>query len=314
MKNLGKMLLVTLVTLGLLVACGSKDAGTGGAEAGAKVKVGIGSVQTVSEKDEGEKAEFNAIVVGVALQDDKIVHVSIDQSQQKVAVEGEEAVMDLAQTKKQQGDAYDMKKASPIGKEWFEQIEAVEKDLVGKTKDEAVAYFAGDDVKSSATITVDAFSEALVKAIDTAVEVDGAAKVGFGYDLSVKADDKGAQSVVDFAMVAVDADGKIVKALLDNSQEKAELTEGKLVGKNIGKTKGELKEAYGMKEFGPADAIGVEWYEQNNSLMEALVGKTIDEVAALTLESEDIKSSVTIHIDAAQAAIANAAKALVDVK
>ncbi len=298
MKKLSKVLFASLIALSLLVACGGGKT-DGGETAGGSVKIGVASTQVVAVDEDG-KAAFDTVVVGVALEDDKVSYVSIDHSQQSAVVEGGEAVIEAQKTKKEKKEDYNMKDVSPIGKEWYEQIEALETELVGKTKDEVTTYLTGDDVKTAATIQLGEIEKALVKAIDSAVAVEGAAKVGLGYHVSVSGGDKDAQSVLEYAMIAVDADGKIVKALLDNAQEKALLEDGKLVAAEIGKTKGELKDAYDMKKASP---IEKEWNEQNDALMEALVGKTIAEATELKPGEGDIESSVTIHIDGVQAAL-----------
>lgn len=314
MKKMFKVLVAMIVTMGLLVACGGS--GKGGA-----VKLGIGSVQNVKEIEDRATGlpgvEFNTVVVGVALQDDKVAYVKIDESQQKALLENDLFTGEAIKTKGQRKEDYNMKPASPIGKEWYEQIQAVEADLIGKTKEEVKTYFEGEEVKSSSTMDNDDYAAAVLKAIDNAtVEASGVAKVGFGYEVGVniKGDGLKPESVVDFALLAVDADGKIVKALLDNSQEKAEFKDGKIVSHNIGKTKGELKEAYDMKKASP---IGKEWNEQNDALMDHLVGMTVSDFGAYDVEAskvDDLKSTVTIVIAGPQAALKNAESALVELK
>lgn len=309
MKKLSKVLFASLLALSLLVACGG-----GGNASGGKVKLGVASTQKVDVKD--EKAAFDTVVVGVALVEDKVAYIAIDQSQQEAELKDGKAVIEAAKTKKEKGADYGMLDASKdagLGKEWDEQIAALEEALVGKTKDEITTYMGSEDVKTAATIHLGDIQETVLKAIDSAVEVEGVAKVGLGYSVAVDSKGEGLkpESVLEYAMVAVDADGKIVKALLDNAQEKAEVEGGALVAKNIGKTKGELKDAYGMKGASP---IEKEWNEQNDALMEALVGKTLAEAYELKAGEGDIESSVTIHIDGVQAALKNAEAALKDVK
>ena len=65
-----------------------------------------------------------------------------------------------------------------------------------------------------------------------------------------------------------------------------------------------------------ASGIGKEWYEQAAALAQWMIGKTVDEVAAIKVSDEgttteaDLTSSVTIHvadyIKALQKAAANA--------
>ena len=75
----------------------------------------------------------------------KIVGVSWDVMQCKATVttEGAVTVADAIQSKKELKEGYNMKPASPIGKEWYEQIAALEEYSVGK----AVADVTGMEVK-----------------------------------------------------------------------------------------------------------------------------------------------------------------------
>lgn len=78
------------------------------------------------------------------------------------------------QTKNELGDAYGMKKASAIGKEWNEQANAFAAYVVGKTVEEVKGISlsegvpAGDDLKSSVTVHVTDLMTILDKAFNTA--------------------------------------------------------------------------------------------------------------------------------------------------
>lgn len=75
-------------------------------------------------------------------------------------------------SKQELGDAYGMKPASGIGKEWFEQADALAAYCVGKTYDEVVAGLAMDeaghatdaDLLTGCTMKVGGFVKALEKA------------------------------------------------------------------------------------------------------------------------------------------------------
>lgn len=313
MKKMMKSVLAIFLTLGLLVACG------GGSSKGAKVELGVASTQSVAVSERNpEQIEFTTVVVGVALKDDKVAYISIDESQQFAEINGDVVETSAALTKKQKGSDYGMLDASiaaGLGKEWDEQIIAVEEDLVGKTLEEVEAYFAGEEILSSSTMYLDHIQATVVKAINNTVSVEGVAKVGLGYHVGaqVKGDGLKPETTLEYAMLAVDADGKIVKALLDNAQEKAELVDGEWNLINVGKTKGELKEEYNMINASP---IEKEWFEQNDAFMEYVEGKTVAEVMAVEdpTENEDLKTSVTMTISGIQASIQHASDNLVEVK
>ena len=164
MKKMSKVLFASLLALSLLVACG------GGAKGGS-VKLGVASTQKVgiNEKDGG--ADFDTVVVGIALQDDKVSYISIDHSQQKAELKDGKAVIEAQKTKKEKGAEYGMleaSKAAGLGKEWNEQIEALEEALVGKTKDEIATYMSGEDVKTAATIQLGDIEATVLKEIGRA--------------------------------------------------------------------------------------------------------------------------------------------------
>ncbi len=322
MKKIGKVLLVSILAMSLLVACG-------GGKSGGNIEMGVASTQEVKDsKDratEDAGVEFTVVVAGVALKDGKVSYIKIDESQQFAYVrdagifEGE--TQDTKGVKKEAYGMLEASKAAGLGKEWYEQIEAIEAALIGKTKDEVKAYFEGEEVVTASTMELDHIAATVLKALDQTIEVSGVAKVGLGYEptVTIKKDRDGNEGVapettLDYAMIAVDADGKIVKALLDNAQEKAKLVDGKIELVNIGKTKGELKEEYKMIVASP---IEKEWFEQNNSIMEILEGMTVAEFAAFDQDAskvDDINTSVTMQIGAYQTALKNAEANLKDLQ
>lgn len=115
----------------------------------AALKVGMGSLTSVKSSkpataEDGAKSQADTTMAVVALDESgKIVTVSIDVVQAKVAYDTKGAlktnVADAVKTKKQLGEEYGMRKASAIGKEWFEQIAAFEEYITGKTIDEIKA-------------------------------------------------------------------------------------------------------------------------------------------------------------------------------
>ena len=126
--------------------------------------------------------------------------------------------------------------------------------------------------------------------------------------------------VVDIAAVTIDADGKIVKCVLDCADSKAKFTaDGKAAEAGEFKTKYELGPDYGMAAYGTdvnGDGVVKEWNEQTDAFAALVVGKTVDEVKALMAEDtsgveEVMNAGCTIHISgyvkAIEAAISNAA-------
>ncbi|MDY5377884.1 MAG: hypothetical protein SPG60_07585, partial [Eubacterium coprostanoligenes] len=107
--------------------------------------------------------------------DGKVTSCVIDASQAKCSIaDGKFTVEKGAyKSKKELGDDYNMRGASPIGKEWYEQAEAFEKWCVGKTADEIKASYGDDmaatdaDLKAGCTITISGIAENVAKAINS---------------------------------------------------------------------------------------------------------------------------------------------------
>lgn len=158
--------------------------------AGALAASGLGSVTTMSgagaEADKAGSVTINTTMCALELDDaGKITAVSFDIAQNKVGFDATGALTGELTgehpTKKELGDGYGMKAASGIGKEWFEQAEALEDWCVGKTVEEVVTmptYDKGDgrhtqvpddvDLKTGCTIDMGSFLNALREAADNA--------------------------------------------------------------------------------------------------------------------------------------------------
>lgn len=119
------------------------------------------------------------------------------------------------------------------------------------------------------------------------------------------------EATVNVAGVLIDADGKIVKCVIDSADNTVNFTaDGKSVKAGEFKTKYELGDAYGMKAYGGAKK---EWFEQVDAFTALVVGKTYDEVKALVGaenkgNEEVINAGCTIMISDFIFAIENAVK------
>ena len=313
-------------------------------ETGAAVKTGLGMVVSVAKSTSAADgkdalAEADIVMAAVTLDaDGKIVDVKIDMTQSKVNFDATgQLTTDIAaevKTKVELGDEYGMASASGIGKEWYEQIAALEDWMVGKTIDEVKAMqldaegkTAEADLVSSVTIHVSDYIKAVDKAVanakDFGATVTGATKTGLGTIVSLAssksaaADAEGLAQTDNIAIaITVDEAGVIVGAMIDTAQVKINVDAKGVVTTDLSaeqKTKVELGDAYGMAS---ASSIGKDWYEQSAALAQWMIGKTIDQVAAIQMDAEgktteaDLTSSVTIHVSdyikAAQKAVANA--------
>lgn len=273
-----KKILTTLCAVAMLAGCtagGSKKSSTNTAstkeETAATVMVGTGSVTNVLNKTkEGSDttAQFDTTFASVVLEGNVIKYVYFDVAQDKVTYDATGHVTSdntASTSKKALGDKYGMKDKSSIKKEWYEQVEALEKWAVGKTveevlnmpttqKDEKHTVSADKDLMTGCTIGVTAFQQAL------------------------------------------DKDGKVVFTQTDVAQNAVKFTTAGVVdGEAVAiATKGEKKDEYGMKKV---SSIGKEWFEQNQAYDDWTVGKTGKEIAGMEVTTNEGGKTVTADKD-----------------
>ncbi|MGL5979216.1 MAG: hypothetical protein ACRCZJ_09510 [Erysipelotrichaceae bacterium] len=324
-----KKLLALVLCAGMLAGCGSSTSTS---------KVGMASITSMKLVDASADAEgqiqANTVIAAVVLdKDGKIVDVQIDAAQNSGKFDATGAITSDATaatpTKGEKAEDYGMKKASSIEKEWFEQVDALEAWMTGKTIDEVKAIevdeagkATNEDLTTSVTIGVNDFVAAVVKAAENAVEVEGVATVGMASATSMKFTDASAdaegsvQANTTYEVVALDKDGKVVAVDIDVAQNKASFsTEGTITSDAAAATLTKVEKGadYGMAK---ASSIGKEWFEQADALEAWMTGKTLEEIKAIEVNetgvptSEDLTSSVTIkttdYITVLEKAVANA--------
>ncbi len=111
------------------------------------------------------------------------------------------------------------------------------------------------------------------------------------------ADGKDAVAEIETSMMAVvfDMDGKVADISFDVTEQIITFAaDGTVVGDIELRTKTERGDEYGMKDYSP---IGKEIDEQFMALEEWMIGKTVDEIATMSADDEDLKAGVTIMID-----------------
>ncbi len=177
-----KILAVTLVAALLLAGC---SASGGAVKLGLGQKTMIDKSADLTEKDgvKAGAAQVDTMMCAVVVDaSGKVVSIRFDTAQTKVTFdEAGKITSDKAveyPTKRELGDEYGMKKASSIGKEWFEQVDAIEKWMTGKTADQIKGMKVKTteegtvsdeaDLTSSATIKIDEFLEVAAEAIANA--------------------------------------------------------------------------------------------------------------------------------------------------
>lgn len=195
MKKLLAMILCLVMVLAL-AACnngtpnngdnsnGSANGGTPAAPGsnGATTRIGLGmavdSAVSPAEDDDDGRAEAEVTTCALILdQEGKILSVKFDCTEAIATYNKAGAVTwpDTYKSKKELGYDYGLKKYSSIGKEWFEQVNALEDYCTGKTvsdvssmqlkeEDGRMGVSAAAELTSTCTISCDQFIEALKKA------------------------------------------------------------------------------------------------------------------------------------------------------
>lgn len=344
MKKLLVLVVVGLLALTGLTGCSAKTYkfGTGSyttVSGRAAVAAAAATATTAAVEAAAGRVQVTSIYAAVLLDDaGKIVYVDIDAAQNQGTFDAAGAVVkaEAAPTKTEKGADYGMVANSAIGKEWFEQMAALEAYFVGKTIAEIKAtpveqkdathpaVPTGEDLKTSVSISIEGYIAAVEKAVANAVEVKGVAKVGVGSVASVSgraatADAAGRiQTNVTFVGAALDKDGKVLVSFLDVAQNQGTFDAmGAIVKAEAAGTKKEKGADYGMKGN---SAIGKEWFEQAAALEAYFVGKTAADIEATEMDAEgvavaeDLKTSISVGIDEYLAAYAKAFANLVDVK
>lgn len=177
-KFLVSFLVVCLLVSGLVMVSAE------GNKHGLAMLTKIGSVADATAEKPGA-AQVNTTVCSLVLDaEGKIVSVIWDVQQTKVqfTLEGKPVLpeADTIMSKLEKGANYGMVKASSIGKEWNEQIEAFAAWAVGKTVEEVSSLKVKErdenhkevpdieDLATSVTITVGDYIQTLQKAAQTA--------------------------------------------------------------------------------------------------------------------------------------------------
>ena len=195
MKKLLAMILCLVMVLAL-AACnngtpnngdnsnGSENGGTPAAPSpnGATTRIGLGmavdSAVSPAEDDDDGRAEAKVTTCALLLdQEGKILSVKFDCTEAIATYNKAGAITwpDTYKSKKELGYDYGLKKYSSIGKEWFEQVNALEDYCTGKTvsdvssmqlkeEDGKKGVPAAAELTSTCTISCDQFIEALKKA------------------------------------------------------------------------------------------------------------------------------------------------------
>ena len=312
-----------------------KKAGEGVASETTTVKTGFAVSATIGAESAGEKdgtTTTDISVVAVTVTEDGVIEsCKIDAVQGKVSFTAEGKISSEAGavlSKKELGDDYGMRVASGIGKEWDEQIAAIEAYAVGKTVEELKTkaidengVVADADLASGATLYMGSFIWAIEAAVNNAQDLGANSgdelilvtnSKASGTDASAEAD--GTTQVDSNVAVFTMKDGVITSCIIDAVQAKATFDTKGVAAEIADATvlsKAQLGEGYGLKAF---SAIGKEWNEQTDAFCAYITGKTVEEVKGIALTETtapadaDLAASVSIAVGDFMGLVEKAAK------
>ncbi len=316
MRKIFSLILIVALAMTMLTACGTK-----GLKTGLAIVSSAGSSKEATEEKDGT-AQVDSTAVAVLVDDKGVIKdivIDVVQTKFNFSTTGE-ITTDLAKTfdsKKELGDDYNMRGASPIGKEWDEQAAALEEYVIGKTIAEVKGialedgYPTDEDLTSSVTMNIASVITAIEKAVNNSKDIGAKPgdKLGLGITSGAGSRTKNAseegdgtvQAYSHYGAVSFDKSGKITSSVIDASQTNVTFSaEGKLTSELTGdfKTKLELGNDYNMRD---ASNIGKEWFEQSEGFSKYIKGKTVSDVSGIALQDgyptdEDLTSSVTITI------------------
>jgi len=318
-KILVLTLCVLMVVPMLIVGCTNPETpGTTAATVkfGAGLYVGKPTASDATEDADGSgKIDITIAAVTVDA-DGKIVACQLDTASSTVKFKADGTAVESGEfkTKYEFGADYNMVTYGGAAKEWFEQADAFEGVVAGKTIDQVKALVAdankGTDevMNAGCTIMVNEFVSAIEKAYAAAtVEVSKDAALKINVSTSAKPTDvtedaDGKQELESYIFAAaVDADGKVLAASSDcvavtftfdeNGASTLDTTKAVVSKKEQGAN-------YGMVNYGGA---AKEWFEQAAAFDAACVGKTAAEIAGLQAEdghgSSDLQAAgCTIYV------------------
>ena len=272
-------------------------------KAPATVKMGLGvytatpTTTDASEDKEGQgKVAITAAVITVDAEG-KVVACQLDTADLtvKFTLDGKAVANDGFKTKYEQGKDYNMVTYGGAAKEWFEQADAFEAFVVGKTLDEIKALVAegnkgnSDVIAAGCTIMIHEFVGAIEKAFanltDSAATAESALKLGMNVEQTTAdaTEEKDGSNQVETTIfaAAVDAEGKVLVAASDCVQVKFTFNATGASTLDTTKAISSKREAganYGMVAYGGA---AKEWFEQADAFNALCVGKTATEIKAL---------------------------------
>lgn len=288
-----------------------------------------GSAAPSDGKDGAGKTVFTAAAVLVDSQG-TILSCDLDTLEASVNFSAEGKITsDLTlpfQTKGEKGDNYNMKGASPIQKEWYEQAEAFCNYVVGKTAEEVSGIPLDEggkttdaDLAAGCTISIPSFVQAVVEATENATARGAAEGDAISIGISASAadskdagDEDGAvELAATFVAVSMEEGGIFTSGYADSVETTVNFTATGEITTDLTApvvSKYDKKESYNMKSISP---IQKEWYEQADGFCNFLRGRTMTQVSDAMYNGSatpaDLAATCTINTNGLMDATSKAA-------
>lgn len=302
----------------------------GAVKTGLSLVTSVSGSSDVSEDSEGA-AQTDITMVAVLVDEEGVItDCVIDSVQSVINFDENGAISTDLETefvsKNELGDAYGMKVASSIGKEWNEQVAALADYAVGKTVEELkttaideTGMAADVDLVSSATLYLGGFISGIEDAVNNAAHLGAQAgdtlvlNSSTNISGSSNASEEAAGTAQSYTTVAVSSmrEDTISSCYIDAVQTTVSFDNTGMITSDITAaqpSKNELGNDYGMKI---ASSIGKEWFEEVAAFCEYVTGKTLDEISDIAVneaqipEDADLAASVTISIGEFQNLLCN---------
>ncbi len=285
MKKILSLMLVLVLALASLVACGKPDNNGENSDVNAEKTYTLAlAVDTAI----GNNNKVSNTAMALALDSDgKIVLARVDTVEATPALDDAGALVaqDSVSSKVELGDAYSGMAAGA----WADQAAAFEAWLVGKTAAEVAATEFTNELIAGCTMTSSmATFKALVAeaaASKNAVSFKTSEEITLGIALStaVKSSRSGGATVTTDVAAVVIAGGKVAATAIDSIEQSFALEDGALVAGELSASKFELGDAYAMSAGS--------WAKQAKAFADATVGKTVAELESFEPVSDALAAA-----------------------
>ncbi len=285
MKKILSLMLVVVLVLASLVACGKPDDNGENSDVNEEKTYTL-ALAVDSAIGKGNKVTNTALTLALD-SDGKIVAARVDTVEATPTLDDAGALVaqDSVSTKVELGDAYSGMAAGT----WADQAKAFEAWLVGKTAAEIASLeftnelIAGCTMTSSLATFKALIAEAASSENTVSFKTSEDITLGLALSTAVKSSRSGGATVTTDVASVVIADGKVAATAIDSVEQSFAMEEGALVAGDLSASKFELGDAYAMSAGS--------WAKQAKAFANATVGKTVAELESFEPVSDALAAA-----------------------